>query len=138
MKVVPKQQGANASYKIALGGKTVTLKVSVGEKLIDPSWFDFNVDYIGKTTPYTGKALKPKVTKGQSAPADLKFKTTYFNNKDAGTASIVVSGTGKYAGEETFEFEIQSLPITEGNVITANIKACLLYKSEDAYDSGTL
>ena len=95
----------------------------MGENLIDPSWFDFNVDYIGKTTPYTGKALKPKVTKGQSAPADLKFKTTYFNNKDAGTASIVVSGTGKYAGEETFEFEIQSLPITEGNVITANIKA---------------
>ncbi len=123
LKVVPKQQGANASYKIAIGGKTVTLKVSVGENLIDPSWFDFNVDYIGKTTPYTGKALKPKVTKGQSAPADLKFKTTYFNNKDAGTASIVVSGTGKYAGEETFEFEIQSLPITEGNVITANIKA---------------
>ena len=58
LKVVPKQQGANASYKIALGGKTVTLKVSVGENLIDPSWFDFNVDYIGKTTPYTGKSFK--------------------------------------------------------------------------------
>ena len=77
----------------------------------------------GKRLLIQEKALKPKVTKGQSAPADLKFKTTYFNNKDAGTASIVVSGTGKYAGEETFEFEIQSLPITEGNVITANIKA---------------
>lgn len=127
LKVVPKQQGANASYKIALGGKTVTLKVSVGENLIDRSWFKIDADYIvdGKT-PYTGKALKPKVVKNTEAsdiPSDLKFKATYFDNKDAGTASIVVSGTGKYAGEETFEFEIQSLPITEGNVITANIKA---------------
>ena len=74
------------------------MKVSVGE-IIKREWFKIDADYIvDAKTPYTGKALKPKVLKNAEAsdiPSDLKFKTTYFNNKDAGTASIVVSGTGK-------------------------------------------
>ena len=127
-KISPLKAG-NASYKITIDKKSVTLKVSVGE-IIKREWFKVDADYIvdGKT-PYTGKALKPKVVKNNEAsdiPSDLKFKVAYYNNKDivdGKKASIVVSGTGKYAGEETFEFEIQSLPIAEGNVLTASMKA---------------
>ena len=123
-KISPIKAGS-ASYKITIDKKAVTLKVSVGE-IIKREWFKIDADYIvDAKTPYTGKALKPKVLKNAEAsdiPSDLKFKTTYFNNKDAGTASIVVSGTGKYAGEETFEFEIESLPI-DTSVITSTIKS---------------
>lgn len=120
-----------ASYKITLGGKTVTLKVSVGET-IDQNYFEIDsnyvdADYTGKTLPYTGKAMKPKVTKKADAPKELKFKTTYYNNKDAGTASIVVTGTGKYAGEETFTFEIAPLELTSATVTAAIKPSSIVY-----------
>ena len=43
---------------------------------------------------YTGKAYKPKVVLSSEGKAKkVKFKVSYFNNKDAGTASVVIAGT---------------------------------------------
>ena len=42
--------------------------------------------------------------------------TTYLNNKNAGTASIIISGTGKYGGEIEYNFTINRLTIDSSHI----------------------
>ena len=60
---------------------------------------------------YTGKAYKPKIVKTSSAPKGVSYKVKYVNNKNAGKASVIISGTKKYGGEIIREFEITKLDI---------------------------
>ncbi len=55
---------------------------------------------------YTGKAVTPKVkVKGGKKGRD--YKITYSDNKAAGTAKVIIKGTGNYYGsiEKTFEIK---------------------------------
>lgn len=59
--------------------------------------------------PYTGKAIKPspKVTyMGEVLVRDTDYTLSYQNNKKAGTATVIVSGMGKYTGTQTATFQI--------------------------------
>ncbi len=58
---------------------------------------------------YTGEAIEPviKLSYGETElTADKDYTVTYSNNKDAGTASAVVTGTGNFKGTKTLEFDI--------------------------------
>ena len=58
-----------------------------------------------KDATYTGKAITQKIKatyNGESAT----FKTSYKNNKNAGSAKVVITGTGKYTGSVTKSFKI--------------------------------
>ena len=58
---------------------------------------------------YTGKAIKPKpVVKYQGTKLKLgtDYKLAYKNNKNVGTAKIVIKGTGFYTGKKTVAFKI--------------------------------
>lgn len=132
--ITPKNSGSSV-VTVNFGGKKSTIKVTVGE-LIDAKMFDINwagagVDVETMSINYTGKAIKPKVTKKSDAEfKPVKFKTTYVNNKNAGTASVIIAGTGKYGGELQYNFEIKKLPINSGSI------DFILNKSSNVYNGG--
>lgn len=77
-------------------------KVSIGNTEINLS-----------TTKYTynGKSKKPSITitlNGKKLKKGTDYTVTYKNNKNIGTASVVITGIGNYSGKITKEFEIKA------------------------------
>ena len=70
---------------------------------------------------YTGSALKPAVTV-KSGTAVLKngtdYTVSYYNNKNAGNATVVVIGKGYYSGTVVRSFKIKKATITDSSVST--------------------
>ena len=63
-----------------------------------------------KDLVYTGNELKPKVVIKQSGKQlieNVDYKLTYKNNKNIGTATIVVEGIGNYKGTKNLTFNIE-------------------------------
>jgi hypothetical protein len=66
------------------------------------------------TQPYTGKAVTviPKVHYREDEKKTVElvfavdFSVTYKNNKDVGTANLIIHGKGKYRGQKTVTFNI--------------------------------
>ena len=70
-------------------------------------------------TVYTGKAITPKVKKSATAPKGLEYSVRYENNKNAGTAKVIITGKGDYTGKITRIFKILPKDITN-----AKFKSC--------------
>lgn len=74
--------------------------------------------------PYTGKAIKdnePTVKIGETILTKNKdYKVQYQNNKDAGTAFVVITGKGEYKGRAVVSFQI--VPENTQNVVILPIK----------------
>ena len=64
---------------------------------------------------YTGSSLRPTVTV-KSGDKELTLNQDYYvsyrNNRDAGTASAILTGTGNYTGSVTKDFTIKPLDIS--------------------------
>lgn len=104
LKINPLKVGT-AKITTSFNGKKATLTVKVSQQ-IDASWFDFSKI---ANVEYNGKAFKPKVTLsavGKAVSPKPTFKVTYANNKNAGTATVTVTGTGSYGGTITKNFTI--------------------------------
>ena len=92
-----------------------------------------------KTQIYAGKAITPSVTvtlNGKKLKKGTDYTVSYANNIKAGsTASVIITGKGKYVGTATKDFEIAAIP-AKGKVYTAgNLK----YKvTKSAYKNGTV
>lgn len=59
---------------------------------------------------YNGKARKPEVTvvhNGQLLTKGIDYNVTYKNNVSVGTATVQITGTGKYTGSTTLNFTIR-------------------------------
>lgn len=130
---VEAKSAGKTSITVTFGGKKATINVTVGE-LIDKSmftidWAGAGVDEQTMSVDYSGKAIAPKVT-----PSDknIKFKKTYLNNKNAGTASLIISGTGTYGGEIRYDFTINKLTIDDAHIDTAR-----LGKTSNTYNGGS-
>ena len=101
---------------VKFGGKTVTINVNVGtiitkEMFDDIAWPAGQI--AAQTYAYTGKAIKPTIKKKKDeAYKKVTFKTSYVNNVNAGTAKLVVKGTGKYSGVVEYPFTIKPIDIT--------------------------
>ena len=107
-----------SNITVKFSGKTVKIKASAG-KLVTREMFDItwpvNVtgEDGGKTVAYTGKAVKPTVTKkADEAYKPVKFKVAYVNNTNAGNAKVVVTGAGEYGGTIEYPFTITPVDIT--------------------------
>ncbi len=75
------------------------LNVDIGSLEIAP---------IGKQN-YTGSAVTPDVkitNSGYTLVKDLDYTLSYKNNKEIGTASVTITGKGKYSGSKTAKFKI--------------------------------
>lgn len=112
--ITPKSKGST-KLTITFEGKKATLNFSVMGEQLDESMFDLKAvnDLQGKKNPYTGKAYKPKVvlsTVGKEKK--VKFKVNYYNNIDAGKASVIIVGAGNYGGQIVRTFEIEKMPLS--------------------------
>ena len=107
-------------YKVG-NGQTVSFTLNITKnKLISVT--------LSKTKyPYTGKEIEPKVTvKGSKAENTVTLKkgtdytVTYENNVNAGTATVTVTGAGKYTGTLTKTFKITRLDISGAKATLKN------------------
>lgn len=58
---------------------------------------------------YTGKVIEPQITvkyKGKELTAGTDYEKTYLNNVNVGTATVIIRGTGGYAGTKRATFKI--------------------------------
>ena len=98
----------------------------VPESKIDLS--SATVNSIGSKT-YTGASIKPSVTvtlNNKTLKLNKDYKVSYSNNKNIGTAKILIKGIGEYEGEKTVTFNIIPPKVT-------NLKS-----SKKTYNSITL
>lgn len=61
------------------------------------------------TYTYGTKAWKPAVTvtiDGVELQRDIHYKVTYKNNRNVGTATVTVTGIGKYSGSKSISYKI--------------------------------
>ncbi|MBD5504891.1 MAG: hypothetical protein HDR09_14455 [Lachnospiraceae bacterium] len=112
------QAAGTSNVTVKFGGKSVKVKVSVGQvitaDMFDVTW-PANVTGAdgSRTAVYTGKAVKPTVKKKtDEAYKPVKFKVTYMNNTNVGTAKVVITGTGVYGGTIEYPFTITPVDIT--------------------------
>lgn len=108
---------------IKFGGKSASYTLNV-KYALQESWFSFESDSKTDGYTYTGKAYKPKVTKTATSGVgkNAKYKVTYVNNKNAGTAkdkaadknvpTVKITGTGNYAGTIERHFTINPISPT--------------------------
>lgn len=87
---------------------TRTVKFSITESILASG---MTVSKIPNQT-YTGKAIEPQITvkyKGTELTAGKDYEKTYLNNVNVGTATIVIKGTGAYAGTKKVPFKIMEV-----------------------------
>lgn len=69
--------------------------------------------------PYTGRAVEPELTVTlQNTPLikNTDYTVTYMNNKEAGKATVVLSGIGDYAGTKKVAFNIAGTSLKKAKV----------------------
>ena len=69
------------------------------------------------TYTYNGVEKGPNVTvtyNGTKLKAATDYTVTYLNNKDAGTASVIVTGQGNYTGSKVAYFKIEKGNLDDG------------------------
>lgn len=115
------QSAGTTNVTVKFGGKTVKIKASVGQTItadmFEVTWPNNITGTDGnRTAAYTGKAIKPTIKKKTDDIYKLvKFKVTYLNNKNAGTAKAVITGTGTYGGTIEYPYTITPLDITNAD-----------------------
>ena len=114
-----------------------------------PAYFEFTgetLDSIAsaqisdiKTQLYAGKAITPSVTvtlNGKKLKKGTDYTVSYANNTKAGsTASVIITGKGKYVGTATKDFEIAAIPAKGKVYTTGNLKYKVI---KSAYKNGTV
>ena len=73
----------------------------VAQRSIDESMFDVDQD----DAEYTGSEIEKKVS-GKDPLTESDFRVSYEKNQDVGTATIKITGKGKYSGELFYHFRI--------------------------------
>ena len=97
-----------------IGNYTGSKKVNfnIAPKKLDIS--SATVNSIGSKT-YTGASIKPSVTvklNNKTLKLNTDYKVSYSNNKNIGTAKILIKGIGEYEGEKTVTFNIIPSKVT--------------------------
>lgn len=105
VKVLPKNENL-------AGSKEATLKV-VARDIND---FKDKVSAISDSV-YNGKEQKPAVTV-TGLTADTDYTVAYANNKDAGTATVTITGKGNYTKSIEKTFKIKKKAITNNDFVT--------------------
>ena len=84
---------------------------------------DSFVTLAATSVPYTGKAQMPAVTVKNgdvTLTQGLDYQVSYKNNVNVGTATVTITGIGKYTGTVTKQFTIQKVNQKTANVIQAS------------------
>ena len=106
LRIIPTSAG-DATITVNFDGQSAKLTLKVRRE-IQSDWFKLAYT----STAYTGGALKPKVSLTGSAPKGVTTSVAYSANKNAGTATVKVTGTGNYKGSVTLNFQITPASIS--------------------------
>lgn len=101
---------------------TVTKKFAISKRVIDISKAVITITDKVPVEYNPAGAAEPAVTVslgGELLPEDT-YIVSYQNNKNAGKATITVTGTGEYKGVVTTNFEITQLDISGGEITLEN------------------
>lgn len=127
----PKASGHEYKPVINISGKTEYICSKCGKKSIG-LLVNQKVRLSYTTSAYTGNNKIPTVTitttTGKKLVKNVDFITQYTNNVNKGTASVLITGIGDYAGEV-----VKTFNITARDIKTINPKLSLEYDSID-YD----
>ena len=77
-------------------------------------------------TVYTGSAITPDVTvtlDGAVLTKDTDYTVAYKDNTDAGTATVIITGTGSYTGSVSTTFVISPLSINDMTVVLGSYES---------------
>ncbi len=99
--------GADAG-NYSLESTSVTTTGTITQKGISKS--DFTVDVATET--YTGAKITKEISSTGNLVEDTDYTVTYSDNKNAGTATIIIAGTGNYSGALTYTFTIEQKSVT--------------------------
>ena len=127
----PKASGHEYKPVINISGKTEYICSKCGKKSIG-LLVNQKVRLSYTTSAYTGNNKIPTVTitttTGKKLVKNIDFITQYTNNVNKGTATVLITGIGDYAGEV-----VKTFNITARDIKTINPKLSLEYDSID-YD----
>ena len=127
----PKASGHEYKPVINISGKTEYICSKCGKKSIG-LLVNQKVRLSYTTSAYTGNNKIPTVTitttTGKKLVKNVDFITQYTNNVNKGTATVLITGIGDYAGEV-----VKTFNITARDIKTINPKLSLEYDSID-YD----
>ena len=87
-----------ANYEVV---RDVPVKVAVAAKAIDASMFTVDTS----DAAYTGSAITGRVSSKELAEG-ADYEVAYSDNVNAGTAKVVITGKGNYAGTLEYSFKI--------------------------------
>lgn len=95
---------ANPNYDVDIINGTLRIEETVGNVAIAP------ID--DSRIRYTGQPIEPAITV-TGVPSDFTYEVTYTDNVNAGTATVSIQGTGKYADYTAMRsFTISKVPAT--------------------------
>ncbi len=116
LRVKPLAVGST-KVNVSFGGKKATLNLKVTQALQE-SWFE---ELPFTSVEYNGKAFSPKVKTTPSLPKGTKYKVKYTNNKNAGTATVSITGTGNYSGTIEKTFRIKQRDLSQGEFVSCSV-----------------
>ena len=104
------------NYIATITGKgNFTGEVEAQWSIIEANAKIFDVELGTTTYTYDGTEKKPEVTvkDGDTVLKEgVDYTVAYKNNKDAGTATVTVTGMGNYVGTESVQFTIEKADVT--------------------------
>ena len=109
------------TYEITVVGKKNftgerKVKISITDKILISKC---SISGIAKQTYQNGLAVCPDITVKYKSKVLLEgkdYRITYLNNKEIGTAQVVVRGIGAYAGEKSKTFAITGFAVSKAKV----------------------
>lgn len=133
--IVPKDADAGMNYEISYQKGTLTVKEATGYLPDDGQYSDVLPEDIPQTgiptgytiwtsvvedQPYTGAAIKPDIRvyfDNKRLTEKTDYTVAYKNNKQLGTADIIITGKGNYKDKKTVHFNIVQKDISDNDVI---------------------
>lgn len=126
-----KSDGSAAYWTYADDTKATTYTLRP-EKPSADSIKDAVVTLAAEQKTYTGKAIKPDVTveyEGVRLKKGTHYTVTYKNNKNVGTASVIIKGKDVFGGKQTVNFTIVPKAVSGFTVTRGTSKNALRWNA---------
>ena len=114
---------------------TASYTLIINQTTIDESCIQ--IEY--NSTTYNGKNKQPKINiiiNNLLLSKDMDFKVEYKNNKNIGTASIILTGIGNYNGKITKTFKINPKGTSLSNLTAGKKKFTAKWKKQATQTTG--
>lgn len=116
-----------AMYHVKYAGTGNAPQVQIAEADLSTA----NITLEQDSYTYDGKEKEPTVIvdlDGKKLEANKDYEVSYQNNKNAGTASVIVTGKGNYVGTTQKNFQIYVIPT---DMVTVNLPESVIYNAQE-------